>query len=178
MLKTFTVGVVTLSSLSVLVPSTAFGQNGPAYDAKSEATFKGTVLNVKSGRSVLYWFSRIHTLGLGHMPAPEQQFLLKTDTETVGIQLGPTAFLAENKVEIRKDDAVEVTGSRVAIGESQVVLAREIQKGDNAWTLRDVTGQPVWSSSQTEPRGFWTTTKVLLAVAVVKVVAIATVLRH
>jgi hypothetical protein len=81
-------------------------------------------------------------------------------------------------VQLRKGDTLEVTGSRVTIGESQVVLAREIRKGDRAWTLRDAEGHPLWASSQRRRRGFWTTTRVLLAVVAVKVVALATVLRH
>lgn len=156
-----TVGVVALSALGVFVPSTVFAQHGsgthgpgsvqqqqgPAYDTKSEATFHGTIADVKTGRSALYGFLfRIHTLGLGQMGAEEKQLLLKTGTETIEIQLGPSAFLTENKVEIGKGDTLEVTGSRVTIGESQVVLAREIRKADNAWALRDATGQPLWSS--------------------------------
>jgi hypothetical protein len=184
---------ITLSSLGVFAPSTVFAQHGPdrhgpdsvqrrhegpAYDTTSEATFKGTVADVKTGRSALYWLSRIHTLGLGHTGVQEKQLLLRTDTGTVEIHLGPTAFLTEKKVEIREGDTLEVSGSRVTIGESQVVLAREIRKGDSTWTLRDATGQPLWSSSQTEPRGFWTTKRVILAIVVVKVAALATVLRH
>jgi hypothetical protein len=189
---------LTLSLLSVLTPSTVFAQHGadrhhpdsvqrrqgpvphqgPAYDTTSEAAFKGTVAHVKTGRSGLYWLSRIHTLGMGHSGVQETQLLLKTDTVMVEIHLGPTAFLTERKVEIRKGDTLDVTGSRIMIGESQVVLAREIRKGDNAWTLRDSTGQPLWSSSRSEARGFWTTKRVLVAIAVVKVVALATVLRH
>lgn len=194
----FTVGVVTLSSLGVLVPSPVFAQHGPgrhrpdsvqrqqgpsthegpAYDTTSEATFKGTVANVKTGRSALYWFARIHTLGLGHTEVRETQLALKTDTGSVEIHLGPSAFLTERKVEIRTGDTVELTGSRVTIGESHVVLAREIRKGDNTWTLRDATGRPLWSSSQPEARGFWTKKRVVLAIVVVKVAALATVLRH
>lgn len=183
-----TVGVVTLSSLGVFLPSTLLAQHGlgrhgprsaPSYDPMSEASFKGTVADVKTtGRSASYWLVRIHTLGRGQMGVQEKQLLLKTDKGTVLIRLGPTAFLTEKKVEIRKGDTLDVTGSRVPIGESHVVLAREIRKGDNAWALRDATGQPLWSSVQTEARGFWTKKKVLLAVVVIKVAALATVLRH
>jgi hypothetical protein len=187
----FIVGVVTLSSLGVFVPSMVLGQHGPgrhgrgpgpherpAYDAKSEATFKGTVADVKTGRSALDRLIQIHTLGQGRTGGQEKQLLLKTDTGTAEIELGPTAFLNEKKVEIRKGDTLEVTGSRVTIGESHVVLAREIRKGDHVWTLRDAAGQPLWSSVRTEARGFWTTKRVLVAVVVIKVVALATVLRH
>lgn len=174
----FTAGFVTLLSLGVLNPSTVCAQEGPGYDPKSEATFKGTVTDVKGGRSALYWFSRIHTFGLGHMRAPDKQLLLKSDTETLEIQLGPSSFLADQKVEISEGDTLEVIGSRVTIGESQVVLAREMRKGDDTWKLRGAAGQPLWSSGATEPRGFWTPRKVLVTVVVIKVIALATVLRH
>lgn len=186
----FTAGVVAQSCLTVLVPSTAFAQHGPgmhgsgaahgsdAYDTNSEAIFTGTVADVKTGRSALYWLLRIHTLGQGQMETEKKLLLLTTDTGTVEVQLGPTAFLTEKKVEISEGDILEVTGSRVKIGESQVVLAREIRKGDITWTLRESTGQPLWSSVEAKARGFWSTKKVLLTVVVVKIVALATVLRH
>lgn len=188
----FTICVVTLSALGVFVPSIIFAQHrpgmhgsnplqqqqGPAYDTKTEATFNGTVADVKTGRSAMYWLARIHTLGLGNEGVQAKQLLLKTDTGTIQINLGPTAFLTERKVEIRKGDTLEVTGSRVTIAESPVVLAREIRKGDSTWTLRDATGLPLWTSAQTEARGFWTKKKVFLAIVVAKVVAVATVLRH
>lgn len=129
----FTICVVTLSSLGVFVPSTVFAQHrpgmhgpgsGPDYDTTSEATFTGTVEDVRTGRSALYWLSQIHTMGLGHKRVQEKQLLLKTETDTIQIHLGPTAFLTEKQVEIRKGDILEVTGSRVTIGESQLVLAR------------------------------------------------------
>lgn len=184
---------ITLSSLGVFFPSTLFAQHGPgrhgpdsvqrpyegpAYDTTSEATFKGTVKDVKTGRSGWYWLSRVHTLGLGHTSPKAKELRLMTDTGMVEIHLGPTAFLTEKKVEIRKGDTLEVSGSRIMIGEAHVVLAREIRKGDKAWTLRDSTGQPLWSSSLGEARGFWTKKRVLVAIALVKVVALATVLRH
>lgn len=173
--------------LSACVPSSVFAQHGPgrhagvsgaAYDPASEAIFKGTVADVKTGRSALYWITQIHTMGLGHRGAQEKQLLLKTDSDTVRIQLAPTTFLDEHNVEIRKGDVLEVIGSRITMRESSVVLAREIRKGNTTWALRDATGQPLWSSDQAEKRGFWTTKKVLVAVVAVKVALLATVLRH
>lgn len=81
------------------------------------------------------------------MAGLERQLALKTDTGTVEVRLGPPTFLTEQKVEIAKGDTIEVIGSRVTIGESQVVLAREIRKGDAAWTLRDNGGQPLWTTA-------------------------------
>jgi hypothetical protein len=155
-----------------------WAESNPAYDPNNEATFKGTVADVRGGRSPLSRVFQFHTLGLGHKGVQEKQLLLKTDTDTVQIHLGPTAFLTENNVEIRKGDALEVTGSRVTVGDSQVILARAIRKGGNEWVLRDATGHPLWRPDQPETRGFWTTTKILLTVVAVKVALLSTVLRH
>jgi hypothetical protein len=46
---------------------------------------------------------------------------LRTDTGTVEIHLALTAFLTEKKVDVRKGDTLEVTGSRLTIGESRVL---------------------------------------------------------
>lgn len=194
-----TVGVVALWSLGVFVPSKVVaqhsprnqdtgsqqpqeepgGQEAPAYDPSTEVIFSGTVTDVKGGGpGRLGWLMKVHTFGLGHKGVQEKELLLKTDADIVRIHLGPSAFLADQKVEIRKGDALAVTGSRVTIGDSQLVLAREIRKADNTWTLRDAGGQPLWNAAQTDRRGFWTTKKVLVSVVAVKVVLLLTVLRH
>jgi hypothetical protein len=166
-IKTSWFTLMTLLSVAVFAPSTGFAQHGPgrhgpagpykgpAYDTSSEAIFKGTVADVKTG-------------------GQETQLLLKTDTGTVVIHLGPAAFLTQKA--IRNGDTLEVTGSRVTIGEAQVVLAREIRKGDYTWTLRDATGQPLLESSGTEARGGGFGKKLLLAGLIAKVVVLAVVL--
>jgi hypothetical protein len=179
--------VAMLLGHALLIPPIVWAQHGPGmhaarpgatYDPKSELTFKGAVTEVKTGRSVLYWITQIHTMGLGQRGRRDQQLLVKTDTGTVRVHLGPSGFLSEQKVDIRKGDAVEVTGSLVTIGDSHAVLAREIKKGDTAWNFRDATGQPLWSTAPPERRGFWTTKKVLIAAVAIKVALLATVLNH
>jgi hypothetical protein len=103
---------------------------------------------------------------------------VKTDTDTVRIHLGPTAFVNDRKIEIEEGDRVVVTGSRVTLGDSEVVLVREVRKGDTTWTLRNPAGQPLWDTTPPETRRFWTTTKVVLVVVAAKVALLATVLRH
>ena len=41
--------------------------------------------------------------------------------------------------------AISVTGSKVEMGGTEVILAREITKGDQVLTLRDPQGFPLWS---------------------------------
>jgi hypothetical protein len=181
-----TLGILILTALAVSVPSATLAQHGPerhgtgapVYDVTREGTFQGTVTDVKSGRSVMNRLLGIHTFGLGPKGTHEKHLLLKTGTETIAIRLGPRAFLDEQKVDIRKGDTLEVIGSRVTLGDSPVVLAREIRKGDITWTLRASSGQPLWMSTPTEARRFWTKKKVLLVVVAAKVALLATVLRH
>jgi hypothetical protein len=43
-----------------------------------------------------------------------------------------------------KGEQISFTGSKVKGEESEVILAREIVKGADTWTLRDAKGSPVW----------------------------------
>lgn len=159
----FTASIVALASVGLFAPSAVLaqhgtggqhasgsvqGQHGPGrhmpgaeaatYDAKTEATFKGTVEEVNAGRPVK---------GPARMTPAEQQIVLKTDAGTIDVRLAPRAFLTEKGVEIAKGDAIEVVGSKGTAGESQVVLAREVRKGDTVWSLRDANGQPLWTAA-------------------------------
>jgi hypothetical protein len=186
-------GVLALWSFGLVVPSTTLAQHGPgrhgsgaaegqevsAYDTRTEATFNGIVADIETvGRGRLGWLTRVHTLGLGHKGVQEKRLLLKTDTGIVHILLGPAEFLKSQKVEIGKGDTLEVVGSPVTVGQSKVVLAREIREGDKAWTLRNTDGEPLWGPTQAKPRGFWTAKKILFIVVAVKVALLTTVLSH
>ena len=71
--------------------------------------------------------------------------MVKTDTETLAVHVGPTAYLAEKGITPAKGDTLEILGSRVTIDKEAVVIAKQIKKGDNTWTLRDASGRPRWS---------------------------------
>jgi hypothetical protein len=71
--------------------------------------------------------------------------MLKTSTETIRVNLGPSWFLTQEKYAFAKGEAVTVTGSRVKMDASEVVIAREIKKGTQTMTFRDAKGFPKWS---------------------------------
>jgi hypothetical protein len=60
------------------------------------------------------------------------------------VHLGPTAFLNEKKVAIATGDTLVIVGSRVAVDDERVFIAKEVKKGDRVWTLRDAAGLPLW----------------------------------
>jgi hypothetical protein len=109
------------------------GRGGRMWDPKTVATFAGEVTAVHrmEGRR-----------GTGiHLD-------LKTAEGTLAVQVGPLSFLEKEGLKLAVGDAIEVTGSRVAMRRGLVVLAQVVKKGSQAVALRDVNGVPVWAGSR------------------------------
>lgn len=104
---------------------------GRRYDPAAEVTVKGTIEAVERQEGRKGW-AGVH-------------ITLKTEKETLTVHLGPAWFLEKNKMELAKNDEVEITGSRVKFGEKDVLLARLLKKGEQSLTLRDEQGIPAWS---------------------------------
>src|ERR671919_2655350 len=87
-------------------------QSDAVYDPGREGTFSGTVAEVKSGGpGRLRWLMRVHTLGLGHGGTAETQVVLNTNQGEIWVHLGPTTFVKQQRIEIKKGDRIEVLGS-------------------------------------------------------------------
>src|SRR5690606_1899774 len=52
---------------------------------------------------------------------------------------------------LEEGDEIEVIGSRVRLGSEEFVLARQVTRGDDAWTLRDASGRPMWGRGRMRP---------------------------
>lgn len=106
-------------------------QSPPMYNVATEVALTGTIDEVQT------------------MTGPAGQggvhLMLKTSTETIRVNLGPSWFLTQEKYAFAKGDAVTVTGSRVKMDAAEVVIAREIKKGAQTMTFRDAKGFPKWS---------------------------------
>ena len=127
------VGVV--SVMTAQTPPMAQGVS-PMYDAKTETTIKGTVERVETVTG---------TGGRGRRALGGTHLTVKTEKETLDVHVGPTVYLTEKGITLAKGDRLEILGSRVTIDEEPVVIAKQIKKGDNTWTLRDASGRPLWS---------------------------------
>jgi hypothetical protein len=126
-------------SLAALVSRPALAQKGmggtkgsPQYDPKTEVTVNGTVEEVKEYPSRSGWRTGQHVT-------------LKTDTGSLDVHLGPTDYWKKNGFELAKGDSIEVTGSKIKVDDAEVVLAREVKKGEKTVTLRNAQGVPAWS---------------------------------
>lgn len=122
------------SSFLVLLPATAQKATGndasaPKYDLHTETTVKGTVEELK-------------------LPPKANEIAhlaLKTGSGTIDVYLCPKSFLDDMGLSFSKGEEIAVTGSKIKQGDSDLVLARAVEKGNDTVTLRDDKGTPVWS---------------------------------
>jgi DNA/RNA endonuclease YhcR with UshA esterase domain len=122
--------IAILCTLSLLAQK-AQETNRPKYDVNTEIKVKGTVEEVKLP-------PKGNEKEIAHL-------LLKTGTDTVDVYLCPKSFLDDMGVSFSKGEEIAVTGSKVKLGETDLILAREVVKGTDTLVLRDAKGNPVWS---------------------------------
>ena len=125
--------ISTLALLSLPAWTHGPGPQGRArhYNPATEVRETGTVENVCEVTGSQGW-SGTH-------------ILLKTDKENLDVHLGPTTFLVESGFTFAKGDHIEVLGSRVKVGATDALLAREVKKDGKTLVLRDAHGIPKWS---------------------------------
>jgi hypothetical protein len=70
---------------------------------------------------------------------------VRTDKETISVQLGPSWYLENQDVKLEAKDKVEVKGARATFAGKPSIIAAEVKKGDEVLKLRDDNGYPVWS---------------------------------
>jgi hypothetical protein len=105
--------------------------NRPKYDLSTESKMKATVQEVK-------------------LPAKGSEkeiahLLVKIGTDTFDVYLCPKAFLDDMGVNFSQGEDIVLTGSRIKQGDAELILAREVVRGNDTLVLRDEKGNPVWS---------------------------------
>jgi hypothetical protein len=106
------------------------GMRMPRYDPKAEATLSGTIDDIRALA--------------GRYRATGTHLILKTDSGTIEVHVGPSAYIEKQQFSFAKGDHIEVLGSQVKIGGKDALLAREITKDGKKLVLRDQGGVPVW----------------------------------
>lgn len=105
---------------------------GYKYDPGAETKLTGTIEQINTVDS---------------MCKTGTHLTLKTDTGNTEIALGPSQFLKDQALQLKKGDRVEVTAAKATTRRGEMFIARQITAGDKTITLRDEKGIPAW------PRG-------------------------
>lgn len=128
--------IVLIIALAAIVP--VFAAQGsdnkeavPKYDPSTEATFKGTVDEVRDRNCPV-------SRGMG------SHILLKTGDTTIEVHIAPTKFVKDYEVVFEKGDQIEVIGSKVKFEGVDTIFAREIRRGNDTFVFRDKDGKPIW----------------------------------
>jgi len=128
------VGAVTVVLIVLLTAVTSRKQpDSLAYRASNEITAAGTVEDVQEF----------------YCPVTDDRgthVVLKTDRGTILVHVAIARFLRENKFVIRPGERLQVTGARIRYQGKESLIAREIIRGDEVFTLRDTSGKPLWSN--------------------------------
>ncbi len=102
------------------------------YDVKTIETANGSVVSIDQVSPDKNMSTGVH-------------LLLNTANGNISVHLGPSWYIDNQEIQINKGDNITVTGSKVTYNGDQVIIAKEIVKGDQVLKLRDDNGYPVWS---------------------------------
>jgi len=105
-------------------------QAPPKYDPSTETKLKGVVEELKfvppsGGKPVAF-------------------LVVKSGEDSVQVFLCPKSFLEDMGASFKAAEAVEITGSKVKQDGADLILAREVVRGDDTLTLRFKDGKPAW----------------------------------
>jgi hypothetical protein len=123
--------IVVLAGALLAAPAAAQGPpKAPEYDVRAEVTVRGEVVEIHESK-----------VATDH---PGLHLILKNAEETVEVHACPVRFLRELEFTIEPGDTLAVTGSRRK--GSNVIVAREIARGQLSLILRDKNGVPNWTA--------------------------------
>jgi hypothetical protein len=127
---------ILIITMVVLASVIALAQRGGGrnYDPKTETTLKGTVQKV------------IETTGKRGFNGVHLD--LKAGDTSYEVHVGPSAYVSKEGFSFATGDQIEVTGSKVMMGGKDVIIARDIKKGDKTLALRNAQGIPAWSGGR------------------------------
>ena len=103
----------------------------PKYDLQTEMKAKGVVDEVKP-------------LQLG-TKEDTTELMVKSGSDVLVIFLCPKAYQKEMSISLIKGDEIALTGSKVKREGADIILVREVVKGNDTMVLRDDKGNPVWN---------------------------------
>jgi hypothetical protein len=120
-----------LSALPALAQkATPADHSVPKYDLQTEIKSKGIVDEI----NVLSWGTR----------KDFTELIIKSGDDKVHIYVCPKPFQEEMGISFSKGDEIAVTGSKIKLETSEVILARSLVRGSDTLSFRDPKGNPVW----------------------------------
>jgi hypothetical protein len=96
-----------------------------AYDTTRETIYQGTVLSYTEDSPV---------------PPIGAHVTVQTSTGTVDVHLGPASYLRANHFSLSAGDSVRIVGASITLHNSEIFMARIVQKGQQSIVIRSLRG--------------------------------------
>lgn len=125
----------TLLLFFAFIAAVAFAQRGSGtgpmsnYDASAETTISGTIEEINI---------------MDMMCHSGTHLTVKTDKGNMEVALGPSKFLSDQKLDLKKGDQIQIVGAKANTGRGEIIMARQITRSGKTVTLRDEKGTPGW----------------------------------
>jgi DNA/RNA endonuclease YhcR with UshA esterase domain len=126
-----------VASILIVTSAAAAQKSGssaavPKYDRAAEATFKGTVEEVKDRQCPVSGGMGSHII------------LRLSPSETIEVHLATTKFVKTYDLVFNKGDVVTLVGTKVQFEGVETIFAREVTRGSETFVFRDKDGTPIW----------------------------------
>jgi hypothetical protein len=109
-------------------PAAAGATRAGEYDVKRESDLVGTVVAYSANSKMAPFGARA---------------TLQTNSGVIEVHLGDARLLAANHFSIETGDTLRIVGESLAAGNSNLFVARIVQKGTQALAVRTVRGFPI-----------------------------------
>ncbi len=114
-------------------PAGAAGRYQRMYNPQTVETIRGQVVRVETATPMRGMGRGVH-------------LVVRTDSGTIPVHLGPSWFIENQETQIEPDDQVEITGSQITINGRPALIASQVRKDGQVLQLRDPSGRPVWAA--------------------------------
>lgn len=108
------------------------------YNTTTEMTVEGKITKVEVADS-----------GYGRFPGTIVN--LKTKDKEVKVYVAPNWYLNDEKIELKKDQSLKVTGSKVTHNKEELLITRTMKFDDKEVNIRDSKGFPLWAGKAMGP---------------------------
>ena len=108
------------------------------YNAASETKVEGKIGKVEVADS-----------GYGRFPGTVVN--LKTKDKAVKVYIAPNWYLNNEKIQLKKDQSLTITGSKVTHNNKPLIITRTMKYDGKEITIRDSNGFPVWAGKAMGP---------------------------
>lgn len=125
-------------TVPVLAAAISAAGQEPRYDPATVTTMRAIVAEVRVA-------GKDSSLPGVHLMVRHES--ARPDAETLDVYIGPEGFLKEMEFDFHARDRVDLTGSKVKVGNTTFLLAREVRREDSTLYIRDAKGEPAWKAS-------------------------------